>query len=62
MTGPEVMNEDCLPPKETFYNSLKEEDIDDKSYAHAQHMCEKFGCNTMRDYHDLYLKLDVRYT
>ena len=48
MTGPEVINEDCLPPKEAFYSSLKEEDIDDKSYLHAQHMWEKFGCNTMR--------------
>ncbi|KAE9521408.1 hypothetical protein AGLY_018230 [Aphis glycines] len=32
---PNKLNETCLPPKQFFYNSLKNEDISDKDYAHA---------------------------
>ena len=59
MTGPEVMEETCLPPKEAFYDALKEKDISDEKYEHAQQMWKEFRCETMRDYHDFYLKLDV---
>jgi len=59
MTGEEVMNETCLPPQEAFYSSLTETGIDDEAYEHALQMWHKFGCKTFKDYHDLYLKLDV---
>jgi len=59
MTGEEVMNETCLPPQEAFYSSLTETSIDDEAYEHALQMWHKFGCKTFKDYHDLYLKLDV---
>ncbi|XP_050064503.1 LOW QUALITY PROTEIN: uncharacterized protein LOC126553366 [Aphis gossypii] len=32
---PNKLNETCLPPKQFFYNSLKDEDISDEDYAHA---------------------------
>ena len=59
MTGPDVMKEICLPPKEAFYDALNEKDISDEKYKHAQRMWNELRCETMRDYHDFYLKLDV---
>ena len=44
MTGPEVMEETCLPPKEAFYDALKEKDISDEKYEHAQQMWKEFRC------------------
>ena len=58
-TGPQVMKDTHLPPKQTFYSKLKEEDISDDDYVHAQHVWDKFECKTLKDYHDIYLKLDV---
>ena len=33
--------------------------ISDSDYQHALNVCKTFGCKTIRDYHDLYLKSDV---
>ena len=33
--------------------------MSDDDYAHAQRVWTTFGCTTMRNYHDLYLKADV---
>ena len=48
-----------LPPKEAFYNVLKQEDISDSDYQHAQTVFSKFEMQNLGDYHDLYLKSDV---
>ena len=48
-----------LPPKEAFYSQLNDKHISDKDYDHAKNVWKAFGCETMRDYHDLYLKTDV---
>ena len=48
-----------LPTQEQFYNKLNEEHISDENYAHAKEVWETFNCQTMRDYHDLYLRTDV---
>ena len=48
-----------LPPKDAFYSQLYKSGISDEDYVHAQKVWEAFGCKTMRDYHDLYLKTDV---
>ena len=48
-----------LPSKEQFYSQLSQQHISDANYAHAQHVWQTFGCNTLGDYHDLYLKSDV---
>ena len=53
------LSEKQLPPKEEFYSKLNDEDISDDDYQHAINVWNTFGCKTIRDYHDLYLKSDV---
>ena len=48
-----------LPPKEEFYSKLNDEEISDDDYQHAIQVWNTFGCKTIRDYHNLYLKSDV---
>ena len=50
------LSETSLPPKEEFYSKLNDEDISDDDYQHAINVWNTFGCKTIRDYHDLYLK------
>ena len=45
-----------LPSKEKFYSSLTNRKISDKEYEHALIVQNKFQMETMKDYHDLYLK------
>ena len=52
-------SEEKLPPKENFFNRLKETQISDEDYDHAQNVWEKFGLKNMGEYHDLYLKSDI---
>ena len=53
------LSETQLPPKEEFYSKLNDEDITDEDYNHAINVWNTFGCKTLRDYHNLYLKSDV---
>ena len=53
------LSETKLPPKEEFYSKLNDEDITDEDYQHAINVWNTFGCKTLRDYHNLYLKSDV---
>ena len=53
------LSETSLPPKEAFYSQLYDKDISDEDYQHAINVWKTFGCKTIRDYHDLYLKTDV---
>ena len=53
------LSETCLPPKEEFYSKLNDSDISDEDYEHALKVWKMFGCKSLRDYHDLYLKTDV---
>ena len=55
----EKLSETHLPPKEDFYSNLNDEEITDEDYQHAIKVWNTFGCKTIRDYHDLYLKSDV---
>ena len=48
-----------LPPKEAFYSKLDEEEISDEDYQHANNVWNSFNCQTLQDYHDLYLKSNV---
>jgi len=48
-----------LPEEEKFYTSLSGKGITDEEYAHAQEVWATFGCQTMGDYHDLYVATDV---
>ena len=53
------LSETQLPPKEEFYSKLNDEDITDDDYQHAINVWNTFGCKSIRDYHNLYLKSDV---
>ena len=55
----ERFEETSLPDKEKFYSKLNDENITDDEYAHAHAVWEAFGCKTLGDYHDLYVKTDV---
>ena len=59
MSDASKLEETSLPPKEAFYNDLREEACSDEDYAHAQHVWETFALEDMGEYHDLYLKTDV---
>jgi hypothetical protein len=53
------LQQDCLPAREHFFSRLTNKACSEEDYAHAQRVWNKFGCKTMQDYHDLYLKTDV---
>ena len=53
------LSETQLPPQKEFYSKLNDENITDEDYQHAIHVWDTFGCKTIRDYHDIYLKSDV---
>ena len=48
-----------LSPKEAFYSKLTRESVSDKDCQHAQNVWEECECQTLGDYHDLYLRTDV---
>jgi hypothetical protein len=56
MDGCHRFLETNLPYKDCFYSKLSEQGISDVEYARAWNT---FGCKTMQDYHDIYLKSDV---
>ena len=55
----EKLEETKLPPKEAFYSRLNDEDISDEDYAHAKKVWKTFNMKTLKDYHELYNKVDV---
>lgn len=52
----ERLDEQQLPPKEAFYNKLRDSGISDADYEHAKKVWRAFACHTLRDYMQLYLK------
>jgi len=55
----EKSDETQLPPKEAFYSKLNNSNITDDEFEHALKVWEHFKMTTFREYHDLYIKLDV---
>ena len=55
----EKLNVTCLPPKEKFLSSLTNEGISKEDYTRAQEVWKKFGCKTLWDYSEVYLKTDI---
>ena len=48
-----------LSSKEKFYSSLTDKNISDKEYEHALQVWDRFAMETIKVYHDLYLKYDI---
>ena len=59
VTSINKLKETKLPSKEDFYSKLYDEDISEEDYKHAINVWNTFNCQTLQDYHDLYLKTDV---
>ena len=48
-----------LPPKEDLFNFKNNTHIMDEEYEHAKTVWKFFGCRSLKDYHKLYLVVDV---
>ena len=59
VTSINKLRETKLPSKEDFYSKLYDEEISDEDFQHANNVWNTFNCQTLQDYHDLYLKSDV---
>ena len=59
VTSINKLKETKLPSKDEFYSKLYDEEITDEDYKHANNVWNTFNCQTLQDYHDLYLKSDV---
>ena len=59
MDSIDKFEETKLPPKYQLYRNLKEECASEDDYAHAQKVWNEFDIQNLRQYHDLYLTLDV---
>ncbi|XP_025206925.1 uncharacterized protein LOC112602817 [Melanaphis sacchari] len=53
------LDEERLPRKSDFYSTLNESGIKEEEYTHAKEVWDHFGCKTLGEYSDLYLKIDV---
>ena len=51
--------ENKLPDKKYFFNKLKNEDITNTDYEHANNVFKTMNCKNIGDYHDLYLISDI---
>ena len=59
MNTPKRLEETQLPPRETFYSRLNGVGISNEDYAHAKKVWETFEMKNLRDYHNLYNRVDV---
>ena len=52
-------NDDSLPPIDAFYSSLKNTTIPTSLYDHLKIIWNALNCQTLGEFHDVYLKTDV---
>ena len=55
----EKFAETQLPSISEFHNKLQNEPLSAEDYLRAQDSWDRFGCETLKDYHDHYLLTDV---
>ena len=51
--------ETTLSSQDSFFSKLSGSPCSDSEYTHATRVWNAFGCQTIADYHDIYLQLDV---
>lgn len=56
---PRVFKETSLPPIECFHSQLYDKDISHEDYQKALKVWNHTNCKSFKDYHDLYLVVDV---
>ena len=59
ITDESVLNDTKLPSKSEFYNTLKDKEVSDEDYEFAQTLFKEARCSTLKDYLELYLRVDV---
>jgi hypothetical protein len=52
-------NQTSIPTREQFYSKLTEQDITIEEYARVCQIWSDFDCQTLADYHDLYITCDA---
>ena len=52
-------DESRLPSQDAFFSKLSDSPCSDTEYAHATQVWIAFECESMADFHDIYLKCDV---
>ena len=55
----ERFNDTALPSHDKFYSSLTDSNISETEYKRCLSVCNQFNMKALREYHDLYLPLDV---
>ncbi|XP_050547322.1 uncharacterized protein LOC126909005 [Daktulosphaira vitifoliae] len=55
----ERLEETRLPPRDQFYSSITHQTVSEEDYEHGKKMWQHFNCNTLGDYSDKYLLVDV---
>lgn len=55
----EQLEDTKLPRKRDFYSTLTEAGMKESEFDHAKEVWDHFGCRTLGEYSDLYLKIDV---
>ena len=59
ITSYDKLNERRLPYRKDFYSKLNNKECSEEDYNNAINVWCKFGCNTLLDYHNIYLISDV---
>ena len=59
MDGIARFDKSRLPSQDAFFSKLSDSPCSDMEYAHANQVWATFECESMADYHDIYLKCDV---
>ena len=52
----ERLDENTIPPKETFYSELNLEGINDADYVHVKKVWHAFEIKSLDEYHDLHVQ------
>ncbi|XP_025405078.1 uncharacterized protein LOC112679477 [Sipha flava] len=59
MNSWERLEETRLPSERSFYSTLTKTEIEESDFDHAKEVWDHFGCKTLGEYSDLYLKINV---